>query len=435
VRKIKKKHDAFLLAGTAEINITPPAGTLLAGALQPRISKGIEDPLYIKALVLESGGKKLAYVIFDLLALTRKEGDRGIALSSKLTGIPGENIVWAATHTHTGPYTSPLFADEPVVNKEYLASIPDKMAECVATADKAKVPASFSRLRSFHYGLGHNRRVTLKNGQAINTWNLGQVPDYIQTVGMSGPVDPEIGILAFDDEQGNLLAVMFHFTLHANTNFGDMFSGDYPAVVAARLRERFGSQVVTLFMPGACADINTTGPRHIDTGNALAEKILEALDTRKPKKLPLQLFSLKQEVTVKRRDFNTGQEKRIGTSGFTSEGQEVFRRELEFLRKEGKKEDVTVLQAWRIGETGFVSLPGELFVEWGLKIKKDSPFKWTYPVELGGDYLGYLITEQAWRAGGYESLIARSAKPSLQGVEMMIDTALKMLKTIYKETI
>ena len=48
-------------------------------------------------------------------------------------------------------------------------------------------------------------------------------------------------------------------------------------------------------------------------------------------------------------------------------------------------------------------------------------------MELRGDYLGYLVTHQAWEAGGYESLIARSAKPSPEGVEMMVDAALDML--------
>ena len=94
----------------------------------------------------------------------------------------------------------------------------------------------------------------------------------------------------------------------------------------------------------------------------------------------------------------------------------------------------TVIQAWRIGEIGFASLPGEIFVEWGLKIKAESPFPWTYPVELGGDYLGYLVTQQAWEAGGYESLISRSALPSVDGVPMMADTALKLLRRLWKET-
>ncbi|MGD2174632.1 MAG: hypothetical protein PVJ27_04445, partial [Candidatus Brocadiaceae bacterium] len=62
-----------------------------------------------------------------------------------------------------------------------------------------------------------------------------------------------------------------------------------------------------------------------------------------------------------------------------------------------------------------------------------SPFAWTYPVELGGDYLGYLVTPQAWEEGGYESLIARSARPSPEGVSLMVDEALDMLRRLHSE--
>jgi neutral ceramidase len=225
---------------------------------------------------------------------------------------------------------------------------------------------------------------------------------------------------------------MFHYTLHTNTNFGPRFSGDYPAIVSARIRERFGPQVVTLFLPGACGDINTTGPRHRQVGDALAEVIIRSLENRRPGYNKVGLASVKKEVTVPRRDFTVDQEERILSSGWPPESQKRFRLELDILRKEGKKEDVTILQAWQIGEVGFASLPGELFVEWGLKIKKESPFRWTYPVELGGDYLGYMVTERAWQEGGYESLIARSARPKREGVEMMVEEALQMLQNLYK---
>ncbi len=422
-----------LLVGTAEVEITPPIGTMLAGSLKPRPSIGIEDPLYVKAIVMESKGRKLTYVIFDLVALERKIADKGLMLASKKTGISSENIVWAASHTHTGPYTTNLFSDDSAVNKKWLATIPEKMAECIIAADKAKKPAGFCRLRSFHFGLGHNRRIRFKNGTAINTWLLVNAPVDQQAIGAAGPIDPEIGILSFDDEDGKLMAVVFHYTLHTNTNFGPKFSADYPAIVASRIRERFGHQVVTLFVPGACGNINSTGGNHRKIGDALAEKIIAALETRKVQKSPLYLGVKKCEITVPRRDFTQDQTERIRNSGWDIESQKVFFEELEMMRRQGKKEDKTILQAWCIGETGFLSLPGEIFVEWGLKIKQESPFPWTYPVELGGDYLGYLITQQAWQEGGYESLIAQSSRPSPSGVENMVNNGLEMLRSLYKK--
>ena len=75
-----------LLVGTARIDITPAVGTALAGSLTPRTSIGVQDPLYIKAVVLESGGVTLAYVLLDLIKLFRVQGDEAVRLASQKTG-------------------------------------------------------------------------------------------------------------------------------------------------------------------------------------------------------------------------------------------------------------------------------------------------------------------------------------------------------------
>ena len=430
---MEEGREELLLVGTAEVGITPPVGTALAGSLWPRASEGVDDPLYVKAIVLESGGRRLAYGIFDLIAVGRKEGDRAVELASQRSGIPHDHIVWAASHTHTGPYSAPLLdRTDGDIDDAWLGGIAEAFAQCVSDADAAKVPARMSRLRGFHTGLAHNRRVLYKDGRAINTWNLGRAED-VQTVGSAGPIDPEIGILAFDGADGSLLAVLFHFTLHTNTNFGPRFSADYPGVVAAQIRDRFGDQVSTLFLPGTFADLNSTGPRYQAVGEALAGVIGRGLEGRTPSDGATVLGALKREVTVPYRDFSVDQEERIRSSGWSPEAQDVFRREVELMRERGETEAATVLQAWRIGDVGFVSLPGEPFVELGLRIKRESPFPWTYPVGYAGDHLGYLVTPEAWEAGGYESLIARSARPSAEGVAHLVDEALDLTRALYDE--
>lgn len=419
-----------LFVGAAEVDITPPVGTKLCGALEPRTSIGIDDPLTFKAVVLESGGVKLAYVLADLIALGRETGDAAVALASRRTGIPGSNIVWAASHTHTGPYTTPLFGDE--INRKWLAGLPEKFAQAVEAAHKARRPARMSRERGYCSKMIHNRRLKFKDGREINTWLLHQGEAEVQCLGAAAPVDPEVGILCFDDEQGAPIAILWHFSLHTNANFGTNFSADYPGVVAGRLREQFGAGVVPIFMPGAEADINPLAS-YRQIGDELATVIIQRLDQRRPGKGGIKLGALKAEVVAPYRDLTADQEKRIRDSQWSPVEQAVFHKELELMRKTKAREDKTIIQAWRIGEVGFTSLPGELFVEWGLKIKAQSPFPWTFPVELGGDYIGYLVTEQAWRAGGYESLICRSARPGVEGVALLVDKALQLLDRLWKK--
>ena len=423
-----------LLVGAAEVDITPPVGTSLAGSLTPRRSVGVDDPLTVKAIVLESRGVQIAYVLLDLIALHRREGDRAVRLAAEATGIPPDHIVWAASHTHTGPYTGPIFgSEEGGINHEWLQTVPVKLAQAVNQAHASRRAARMSRLRGYCTSVGHNRRLCFKHGREINTWLLHRGEEEVQCLGAAGPIDPEIGIICFDDSDGVPIAVLWHYTLHTNTSFGPRFSGDYPAVAAARVRERFGVGVVPIFLPGACADINSVGLGYREVGNRLADVVLAQLDARAPLSGGVCLGAVKQEVAAPYRDLMADQEQRIRDSQWPSDGQDVFRRELELMRQEGITEARTVLQAWRIGEVGFASLPGELFVEWGMRIKAESPFPWTYPVELGGDYLGYLVTQQAWEAGGYESLVCRSARPSSQAVATMVEAALGLLRHLWEE--
>ena len=418
-----------LMVGVAEVDITPPVGTLLAGSLKPRTSKGVADPLYVKAVVLESGGKRMAYVILDLISVERDAGDAAVELASRETGIPAAHIVWAASHTHSGPYTRRRQAD--YVNKEWFDQLPQRFAECVKKADGAKTPARMSRARGYHNGLGHNRRLRFKDGREVNTWLLNKGEEDLQCVGAAAPIDPELGMLAFEDMEGRMLAVLFHYTLHTNAHFGIEFSADYPGIVSERMRDQFGPNVVTLFLPGACGDINRIGLTYREIGDALADVMVSKLEKRSPIEGPIPLGACKRYLTVPCRDAEMDQEERLKAAQWGEPNNDYFRNVQKQILEEGITRMDTVLQAWHIGDTSFLSLPGEVFVEWGLKIKQDSPFPWTYPVELGGDSLGYLVTRKAWEAGGYESLISWSLI-DVAGVELMVDRGLEMLRQLHR---
>ena len=63
------------------------------------------------------------------------------------------------------------------------------------------------------------------------------------------------------------------------------------------------------------------------------------------------------------------------------------------------------MQAFRIGpELAIVMLPGEVFVDLGLAIKKASPFKTTLVIELANEYPSYVPTKKAFAEGSYETV-------------------------------
>ena len=423
-----------LSAGVAQIDITPAVGTKLAGSLAPRVSQGVQDLLYVKALVIESEGKQLAMVSLDLVSLERAHGDQAMALASEATGIPQDHIVWTATHTHTGPYTRTRMGEH--INAEWLATVPGRIAQAVADAQAHLRPAQLSRLRTFHFTMCHNRRLAFKDGRHVNTWLLGNDCG-VQSVGSAGPIDPEIGMLALDDADGKLMAIFFTYALHTNSNFGPCFSADYPTTVAKRISEHFGQDVATIYFPGCCGNINHCVPagtdrRDIVVGNLLADVMIPAIQKRKPLPGPFPLNAIKREITVPYRDLWMDMEDRLAKTMYPPNSCDHFREAQKVLQAEGRTQADTLLQAWHIGDTGFLSLPGEVFVEWGLKIKQASPFPWTFPVELGADSLGYLVTRDAYDAGGYESLLSYGTMVDVAGVELMVDRGLADLRRLHR---
>ncbi len=423
-----------LLVGAAEVDITPPIGTGMVGALKPRPSIGVDDPLMAKAVVIESGGVRMACVSLDLATLPRRHGDAAVRLAAQRTGIPEDRIVWASTHTHTGPIAEPevYLGQTSEADLAWLQRLPGQFADAVEAADQARQPARLSRLRGYCEGVGGSRRLRFKDGTERNTWMLPRGSGGVQSVGYSSLADPELILLCFDDAGGAPIAVLWSFACHTNANFGPRFSADYPAVAAARLRERYGPRVISLFLPGACGDVNPF-VRWRDLGNRLADELIARLETRSPSSDPAPVQAVKQEIVIPARPFRADEEQRRLASGWSAELLDWFRTSEAHLRARGQTEIPTVVQAWRIGDTGFASVPGELFVEWGLALKAASPFPWTCPVELGGDYIGYLVTESAERAGGYEPLHSWVSRTGPDGARQLVDAAGGLLKRLWNE--
>jgi neutral ceramidase len=79
-------------------------------------------------------------------------------------------------------------------------------------------------------------------------------------------------------------------------------------------------------------------------------------------------------------------------------------------------------------ELAWVALPGEIFVELGVALKKGSPFPVTMPVELANGSVGYVPSARAYPQGNYEVVSARCAQGS---GELLVAAALKALQEIH----
>ncbi len=425
-------QNPSLLAGAAETDITPPLGTTLAGALRPRIAEAVDDPLFVKALVLRLGDMSVAHLAFDLVQLDGQCIAECVAEVERLAGVPAENVFCTTTHTHSGPLAREQFPKSmgTHVNKAWRKALPSRAGEAAECATACLQPVRASLVRAYAHGISHYRRLEFKDGRHINTWLLNGGEAAQQCIGAAGPIDPELLSLIFENAGGDVVATVSSFALHACSGGGGFthISADYPGALAKSLREHFGEDMISLFLPAAGGNINPIIPRQ-EAGAQLAGHIIAGWAAKRPI-APVKLEVRRATVPVSLRDMTADQDAALASSQWPQEHWAYFKE----ARAEILESGITALRAhigmWCLGDVALATVPGELFVEYGMEIKRRSPFAWTIPVAYTGDNLGYLITETASKGGGYEALLARQGMVSPDGCRALVDGVVGLLASV-----
>lgn len=445
-------------AGAAQVAITPPTGAPMAGYYHARGAEGTLDDLYAKALVLDDGSTKVALVTLDLISTTITLTREARAAIEKSTGIPGANVMISATHAHTGPELadrgarSAIAAQTPIgannLTTTYTASLAEKVAEAVRQAAANLTNVTISAATGRCETIAFNRRFYMKDGSV--SWNPGKLnPDIMQP---AGTTDPEVGIVLFEPPHRATQLVPAHaiyinFAMHPDTVGGAMFSADYPGALSRRMSDYHGANCVTLFANGTCGNLN-----HVDVnwaraqntraeperlGTILAASVfLAEKNLREIKPAPLRVKSetvqlplapiTPQEIEQAGATVRTGDDKTRDNFMKLVKAYQV----LDVAAREGKPLEVEVQVITLGDELAWVSLPGEIFVELGLALKKRSPFKQTMIAELANGSIGYIPDRRSYAEGNYEPVSARCAPGS---GEQLVETASKLLKRLLED--
>jgi len=435
-----------LQAGVAVADITPPIGYRMCGYFNERLSTGVLNPLHAKALVLRQGGTRAAMVFCDLIGLSPEVSKRAREQVEREIGIPRDNILLAATHSHTGPLYFDAMRDyfhekavakqgkDPCEEKDYSSELVAGIVKAIKEADTKVRPVQAQAGVTPQQGLSFNRRFHMRDGTV--RFNPGVLnPDIVRA---AGPIDSGVGMVFFRDANGkDAFASLVNFALHLDTTAGTLYGADYPYFVEQNLREKFGKDFVLLFGTGTCGDIN-----HIDVttkdrlkpetiGATLAGTMAAAQSKAiaKPSlavkravvEVPMQKFTA-AEIAQAKKDMD-----KIGTSDLSFLDQVKAYKIMDVQGRGGSTMPLEV-QAFRLSdEVAVVGLPGEVFVEIGLAIKKASPFPITLVIELCQDDVAYVPTRKAFAEGSYETVNSRIAPG---GGEVMTDTAIRLLKEL-----
>ncbi len=440
-------HAGELRAGAAQTVITPPPGTPLAGYYALRPADGMLDDLHAKALVFEQDGVLAALVTLDLLTFPRATAQAARSLIEKETGIRGDHVMLSATHQHTGPVVAresardDLDGGSSAAGQAFTERLPALIAGAVADAKARLAPARATVVRTAVENLAFNRRFWMDDGTV--GWNPPKFSPHI--VAPAGPHDPEVGVLylATPEKAPRPIATYVNYAMHPDTTGGSKISADYPGALSRSLALLRGPEMVTLFANGCCGNLNHRNVWWADPQRGpqetarLAGILAGAVGAAMPRLAEVQTTPLRarSEIVKLALPEITDADRKDAREELrrTRDGQGKFMAQVKAFRvldvaaREGQPWEVEV-QVIALGdEIAFVSLPGEIFVELGLEIKRRSPFAHTFIAELANGSIGYIPDRKAYAEGNYEPVSARCAAGS---GEQLVETAVRMLKEL-----
>jgi hypothetical protein len=390
-----------LTAGVAKVNITPFLGCPMAGySSRDRGSETIDDELYCKALVLYDGETKLALVTNDLIGINDVFVQTTRSLIEQATGIPQNNVLICASHTHFGPEIrrkSKAKDSDDRFDLAYVAVLQQRMSTAVQLANQSLQEAKIGVGKGYADKLSFNRHTIRTDGKAVTTYRLPPQEENLTF----GPIDPQVGVVRVDSASGEPIATIINFACHPVCSVDKMYaiSADYPGYAMKSIEQELGGRCLfTLGCAGNIVPIEREGISKRKIGISLAAETIKTW----------QWLALTDSIELK------PVSKRIELQLKKTED-ETLSREIE-------------IQLLKVGDVGFVGLPGEIFVEIGTAIKQEASVENLFPVSLANGSHGYIPIAIAYDQGGYESNSSAFAKGS---GEVLIAAALELVKNSY----
>ncbi len=435
-------------AGAFAQDITPEYFPIAVnGGFSPRYAEKALDPLHARCLVLDDGAGQIVMAVVDSCVLDREIMDETKQIASRLTGIPASRIFISATHTHSAPATVSLLGTDR--EQRYRDWLPGKIAEGILKAKERLEPAQVGwaveslpdvvksrrwiarpdRIKQDPFG-EFTTRATMHPGYRNPDW---EEP--------SGPMNPELSVLAVRRPDGSPLALLGSFSIHyvgsgvLSADYFGAFAGRVAALLTTGGSDRSFVGILANGVSGDAylKDYTREQPEKFDM-HSIAEVVAQAackayhnirwldwvpLDVRESE-LELKVREPKVEWAKKTMaEVDAGRVKANSQTG-------VYARE-QLLLAELPRTVSLKLQALRVGSLALVGIPCEVFAITGLRIADASPFEHTFTVMLANGYNGYLPPPEQMVMGGYTTWLARSSYLEVEAEPKIVAAVGKLL--------
>ena len=399
--------------GVGRRDITPEIGARLFGYQDNVYSKSVNDQLTVDAFFFKQGEASSLIVSATIALFDDDLADMIRKTIEAETGIPYSNIIIAATHTHSGPYTASGVALG-VRNHEYCNEfLTPRILEAVseAKANAEAVTVGYSVGESY---AAVNRREHTEDGRV----KLGQNKD--------GVFNPKMTVISFKTASGATKATLIHYGMHGTASgMNTEITRDWSGVMINRIEDISGAPCA--FIGGPEGDVGPRLSNGRTAGNITLMKELgeiaagDAADiySRLDNFVDAELKCLSSSITlpVKPRlplDFVKDElekymQERLVSIGLYWKDHYTRVRDSYFngyVEVDSHTEEQTLI---KIGNIVFIAVPYELFAEIGMNIQKGYDDLIVLPIANANGNRGYFPTEKEIPLGGYETHSFRTA--------------------------
>ena len=438
---------AELRVGATVVDVTPTQMPVLVnGGMVSRSADKIKTRVNARAVVLDDGDDKIAIVVVDSCMMPRLLLDDAKARASKATGIPAENMLISATHTHTAPSSFGALGTD--ADLTYLPLLRERLVQAITEAN--------GRLRAARVGWGS---VNVPEMTALRRWvrrpdkvdidpfgnetvraNMHSARNKADVTGPSGPEDPELSIISFQTKDGVPIAVLANYSMHyfgdspISADYFGLFSDSIAQHAVASYKKSDVSEgnvpsVVGILSHGCSGDIwrrdywtftgkdDTTIDAYAQKLAGIAATTYDSIEYEDVDDIAMTQFDLPMNYRVPDAQRLQWAKQIVSEMGDRNpkDRDEVYARE-QVLLHEAQSTNI-IVQALKIGDIAIATTPNETYALTGLKLKLQSPFDKTMVIELANGADGYIPPPEQHPLGGYNTWAARSA-----GLEVMAES-------------
>lgn len=380
--------------GVAKIDITPDYPVRLSGYGNRReVFESIAQRIFAKALAFGSDAEGPALLLtVDNCGVPASMRDELVRRLAGKTSVVDAKVAISSSHTHCAPmlvgvlpnlFSMPISPEHQAGIERYTRELTDKLEQVALAALAARSPAALG------WGVGHASFAHNRRGYAFR------------------PEDHSLPVLRVTDGSGQVRAVLTSYACHCTTLSFNTVHGDWAGCAQEWLEKEFPG-AIALTAIGCGADQNPNPRGAYDLAAAYGQAIgaeAKRLSTGTLRPLRGRLECRTQQISLPYAALPTRAEWEAKTQDKAK--QNAYHATVQLAKLDRGEPLPTSLpylvQVWNFGrELAIVFLPGEVVVDYSLRLKREFDSERLWVNAYSNDVPCYIPSERILQEGGYE---------------------------------